>query len=344
MHIERLPRLLLTVFDRSCGAEPIRALTATIAPYCDLARERQQHAYELVREQHAITVARVNGRNSTLSDALLRRPKYVAGGWVWVYNTAATIRQVLRKGVDNKALGEKLSLNWTGPFKIVAVGPSAAATQPDGRPLGDKLLYLDLPSDLSGPAAKPRVTMARCKPYANPYDADDMPRHLPAGLTQYVLHAFVTRSPPYHVTTDDIATTPIFIDVAKITGHQCVRGRGGAIPVLYETHWESLLRPTWERELDFQAFHHHILSYWAAGPAQHQSHTRQYQQQLRINAAAPEIARSKGKRHLPGSYRLIADNVYHASFRTAPLPIGASIWYPLFRRLLAVRQTHATSR
>ena len=98
---------------------------------------------------------------------------------VWVYNTAATIRQGLHKGVDNKVLKEKLSLNWTGPFKIVAVGPSPAATQPDGRPLGDKLLYLDLPSNLSGAAAKPRVTVARCKPCANPYDVDDMPRHRP---------------------------------------------------------------------------------------------------------------------------------------------------------------------
>ena len=167
--------------------------------------------------------------------------------------------------------------------------------------------------------------MAPCKPCANPYDEDDMPRHLPTGLTQYVLHAFATKLPSYHVTTDDIATPPILIGVAKITGHQCVCGRGGTIAVLYETHWDSLLRPTWERELDLQVFRHHILSYWAAGPAQHQPHTRQYQQ-LRINAAAREITRSKGERHLPGSYRLIADDVYHARFRTALLPTGASMW------------------
>ena len=77
----------------------------------------------------------------------------------------------MRKGADNKVFREKLSLNWTGPFKIIAVGPAPAADTPDGRPLGDKLLYLDLPSNLSGPAAKPRVTVARCKPCANPYDA-----------------------------------------------------------------------------------------------------------------------------------------------------------------------------
>ena len=159
VHIGRLPCPPLTVFDRSYGGVH-QSLDRDHLAYCDLARERQQHAYELVREQHALTVARVNGRNSTLSGALLRRPIYVAGGCVRIYNTAATIRQGLRKGGDNKVLKKKLSLNWTGPFKIVAVGPSPAANQPDRRPLGDNLLYLDLPSNLSDPAAKPRVTVA----------------------------------------------------------------------------------------------------------------------------------------------------------------------------------------
>ena len=190
-------------------------------------------------------------------------------------------------------------------------------------------MYLDLPSNLSGPAAKPRVTVARCKPCANPYEADDTPRHLPVDLTQYVLHAFATKSPPYHVTTDDVSAPPILIDVAKITGHQCVRGRGGAIAVLYETHWNGILRPTWERELDLQAFRYLILVYWANGPDHHQPNTRQYQQ-LRINAAAREIARAKGERHLPGSYRLVTNDVYRARFLSAPLPIGASIWYHSF--------------
>ena len=167
------------------------------------------------------------------------------------------------QGVDSKTFKDEPSLDWTGPFKIVAVAPSPVANQPNGRLLGDELLYLDLPSNLSGPAAKPCVTVACFKPCANLYDADNMPRHIPAGFTQYVLHAFATKSPPYHATTDDIATPPIVIDVAKIIGHQCVNGRGGAIVVIYETRWESLLRPTWE-----QAFRHHILSYWAAGPAQ----------------------------------------------------------------------------
>ena len=78
--------------------------------------------------------------------------------------------------------------------------------------------------------------MAHCKPCTNSYDADEMPRYLPAGLTQYVLHAFETKSPPNHVTTDDVAIPPLLIGVAKIIGHQCVRGRGDVIAVLQETH------------------------------------------------------------------------------------------------------------
>ena len=138
-------------------------------------REWQQRACELVHEQHALTVARVNGRNSTLSDVLLHRPKYATGGWSWVCNTAATIRQGLRKGADSKVLKYNISLNWTGPFKIIKADLSPATNQPDGRPLGDKLLYVDLPPNLSGLAAKPGVTVVRCKPCANSYDAHGMP-------------------------------------------------------------------------------------------------------------------------------------------------------------------------
>ena len=132
-------------------------------------------------------------------------------------------------------------------------------------------------------------------------------------------------------TTSPRMTSPPFRSnrCCKITGHQCVRGRGGAIAVLYETHWNDILRPTWERELDLQAFRDLILAYWADGPDHHQPNTRQYQQ-LRINAAAREIARAKGERHPPGSYRLVTNDVYRARFLSAPLPIGASIWFHSF--------------
>ena len=104
-----------------------------------------------------------------------------------------------------------------------------------------------------------------------------------------------------------------------------MRGQGGAIAVLFEPHRDGRLRTTWERELDLQAFRRHILPYWAAGPAQYQSHTRQYHDLL-ICKAAHEIARRNDERYLPGLYRLITDDIYRACFLSAPLPIGAFIW------------------
>ena len=106
---------------------------------------------------------------------------------------------------------------------------------------------------------------------------------------QYVLHAFATKSPPYHDTTDGISPLPILINVAKITGRQCVRCRGGATAVLYENNWKGTLVPTSERELELQAFKSKIFAYWASGPDHHQPNIRQYQQ-MRMNAAAREIA------------------------------------------------------
>ena len=130
-HIGRLPRLPLVVFDRAYGGGH-QSFDRDHLVYCDLAREQQQHAYELMREQHALTVVRINGRNSTLSDALLRRPKYVAGGWVWVYNTAATIRQGLHKGVDNKVLKENYPSTRQYPSKSSLLVPLQRLPNPTG--------------------------------------------------------------------------------------------------------------------------------------------------------------------------------------------------------------------
>ena len=61
-----------------------------------------------------------------------------------MYNTAATIRQGAKTDTDAKVPKAKLSLNWTGPYKVLAVGPCTPTDTPDGSPLGDKLFYLCL--------------------------------------------------------------------------------------------------------------------------------------------------------------------------------------------------------
>ena len=81
-----------------------------------------------------------------------------------------------------------------------AVGPAPTSDVPDNRPLHDKLLYLDFPSDLPGRDSKRLVSVERCKPCRNPDDTSDMPKYLPSDLTQYVLNSFSAMSPPFHVT------------------------------------------------------------------------------------------------------------------------------------------------
>ena len=122
-------------------------------------------------------------RNSALSDALRAILKFAVGGWVWVYNTVATIRQGAKTDTDAKVLKAELSLIWTAPYKVLAVGPCTPADTPDGSLLSDKLLYLDLPFDMPGADARRRFSVQRCKPCANLHDHDDMPKHSRAGLT-----------------------------------------------------------------------------------------------------------------------------------------------------------------
>ncbi|CAB1109884.1 unnamed protein product [Ectocarpus sp. CCAP 1310/34] len=212
--------------------------------YCNLAVDRQRRAYELVREYNALKISRVERRNSSLLDAIHKLPQFTVGGCAWVYNTAATIRQGVQKDTDQQVLKAKFALSWTGPYKVLAVGPTSADATPDGRSLARKLFYLDLPSGLSGPAARCHVSVLRCKPCRNSYETDDLPQSLPAELSRYVLHSFGDKCPPFHVTVDDVSVPVGRLEVDYISGHQLVRGRSGVLAVLYQTHWVGLTTPS----------------------------------------------------------------------------------------------------
>ena len=76
-----------------------------------MASELQQRANDIVREINALTVSRVERRNSALSDALRQVINFVVGNWVWLHNTASTIRQGAKAGTDAKVLKTKFALN-----------------------------------------------------------------------------------------------------------------------------------------------------------------------------------------------------------------------------------------
>lgn len=71
-------------------------------------------------------------------------------------------------------LKTKLSLNWNGLFKIVALGPAPASDTPNNRPLQRKLLFLDLPTYLLRRVSNRRFAVERCKPCQNPDDSHDI--------------------------------------------------------------------------------------------------------------------------------------------------------------------------
>ena len=160
---------------------------------------------------------------------------------------------------------------------------------------------MDLPSDMPGADARRRVSVQPCKVCTKPHDQGDIPKYLPAGLTQYVLNKFSKQSPPYHVTQDDVSTPLHRLEMETITGHHPVRGRGGVIAVMYETHWTGLSGPSWEREMDLQLFRHEILRYWAGTSNQHRQTNRLYRR-LRIGASQQKLSRNNGERCLVHGY------------------------------------------
>ena len=74
-------------------------------------------------------------------------PKFAVGGSAWVYNSSSTIRQGVKSNTDAEVLKAKLALNWTGPYKVLAVGPCSSAKTPDYSSHGDDL-YLNFISYL----------------------------------------------------------------------------------------------------------------------------------------------------------------------------------------------------
>ena len=278
IHLGRMPRLPMAVIDE-CVVKGHTGEKQDQLLYLDIVRERQQRAFELVQESHLIAMSKIQRSNTKLLTILHKLPNFEVGSWVWIYNPQATVGQGVSE--NNSHLMTKLSLNWTGPYKILVVGPGLG---PDGQPVADKTLNLDLPTDMPGKDQKKRVSVDRCKMCHNPSDDSDIPKYLPAGLSKYVLHSFTDKSPPFHPITEDVVKSGIPVDIEKITGHQLVRGRGGKLAVMYETHWEGLSSITWEREIDLKNFSRHILEYWMSTPRQIKGVNSKYRAMRRAQA------------------------------------------------------------
>ena len=80
VHTARLPRLRLTIFDRT-GVVGHQSLARDNLVYCELATDRQKRVNDIVRAHHALTVSRVNRRKLALTDTLRPAPNFAEGVW-----------------------------------------------------------------------------------------------------------------------------------------------------------------------------------------------------------------------------------------------------------------------
>ena len=130
VHMGRLPRLLLTIFDCS-GIANHQSPTREQLAYCNLESDRQKPGDGILRANACLTAFRFERRYSPLSGAFRQVPSFVVDNWVSLYNTASTIRHVSKAGMDAKVLRIDFSLYWTGPCKILTADPCPPRDTPD---------------------------------------------------------------------------------------------------------------------------------------------------------------------------------------------------------------------
>ena len=181
---------------------------------------------------------------------------------------------------------------------------------------------MDLPSDLPGSGARRQVAIERCKPCANPHDSSDMPKYLPAGLTQYILNIFSKTPPPYHVTQGDVSAPLQRLEVEKITGPGTRwRHRGAVQDALGGTLRTIMGAGNRPAPLPISYF---ALLGQRSGPTPPPN--RLYRR-MRIDADQRELSENNGERFLaPGYACVLRAELLHCYHGTV-LPKGAHVWY-----------------
>ena len=147
-------------------------------------RERQNRAYTLVRKKAFLIKVKHQAASEKLNSIFRQRPSFAAGQRVWVYDDKSTIsgggKHVLKAPADGSSrksvtFVSKLAHCWTGPNKVLLVGPGKA---PDGDLVGRSLLLLDTSHEDSR-RINARVSVHRCKRCYNPYEEERRPQFLP---------------------------------------------------------------------------------------------------------------------------------------------------------------------
>ena len=158
-----------------------------------------------MRKEDFLIKAKHQAVSEKLNSIFRQRPNFAAGQWVCVHDDKSTIcgggKHVLKAPADGSSrksftLVSKLAYCWTGPYKVLPVGPGKA---PDGDLVGRNLLLLDT-SHVDSRRINARVSVHRCKRCSNPHEGERRPQFLPWATSSCVLNKYSDLSPPFHLT------------------------------------------------------------------------------------------------------------------------------------------------
>lgn len=330
----------MTILERR-GTRGLQGLKKDQLDYLDLVRDRQVKAYELVREEDAITKEKHNERNKTLGEVLGKKSRFEVGDWVLVYDDKSTIsgggEHVLKSPLEHNRGGKsfaligKLAHCWTGPYKVLYVGPGKPQNEQE---VGPKILLLDISKDEPGKGINKRVSVHRCKKCYNAYGKRDKSRFLPWGLSAYVLNKYSEFAPPFHLTEEDVEEEldRRRLNPYKLSRHRICRGISGKAAVQYYTHWTGLEKCTWEHEEELTTVEQYgdvVMQYWAKQPEQATGGNAMYRR-YRVQVAKRAAAHKRGERHVPKGYKLCCDVRGRPGIATADI-IGSYMYYKTIR-------------
>ena len=193
----------------------------------------------------------------------------------------------------------------------------AIDSRPDGRSLGAHLLYLNLPNDIPGPGAHCRVSVARFKPCTNPHNTTNLPRYLPAGLSQHVLNNYTTKSPPVHATADDVSVPAEYLEIDKMPATSPYKAGAESSP--FSSLCRHLGNVNWTSSTP-----QHILEYWAGAPQQLRQANRVYCYMC-VGAAQRELSLDKDPRVLPPGYSYVNGQTWTRRFSDTIPPVVAHV-------------------
>ena len=140
-----------------------------------------------------------------------------------------------------------------------------------------------------------------------------------------MLHPFTNKPPPFHPTAEDVVKSGIPVDI-YITGHQLVRGRGGELAVMHETHCEGLFSITWGRKIDLKNVSWHILEYWISTSRHVKSVNSKYRSMRRAQAHRA-YWRHKDKYYLEQGYHLVSYSTWERKFSGRRVPLRRYFWW-----------------